>query len=155
MRERAVVREMISVANEIAEAGFDPQGRTSEDLLDLAESRVFKIAESRANKDEGPKNIADVLDATVARIEQLFQQPHDGVTGVNTGYDDLNKKTAGLLSVLTQKRLSPATSHRSTCRVILNQAYVMPSKCWPMSKRSALTSSTAKTWFVTRWWRVS
>ena len=40
--------------------------------------------------------IADVLDATVARIEQLFQQPHDGVTGVNTGYDDLNKKTAGL-----------------------------------------------------------
>ena len=96
VRERAVVREMISVANEIAEAGFDPQGRTSEDLLDLAESRVFKIAESRANKDEGPKNIADVLDATVTRIEQLFQQPHDGVTGVNTGYDDLNKKTAGL-----------------------------------------------------------
>ena len=70
VRERAVVREMISVANEIAEAGFDPQGRTSEDLLEL--------------------------DATVARIEQLFQQPHDGVTGVNTGYDDLNKKTAGL-----------------------------------------------------------
>ncbi|UMX63806.1 hypothetical protein MJ588_02265 [Klebsiella pneumoniae] len=82
MRERAVVREMISVANGIAEAGFDPQGRTSEDLLDLAESRVFKIAESRANRDEGPKNIADVLDATIARIEQLFQQPHDGVTGV-------------------------------------------------------------------------
>ena len=72
VRERAVVRDMISVANEIAEAGFDPQGRSSEDLLDLAESRVFKIAESRANKDEGPKNITDVLDATVARIEQLF-----------------------------------------------------------------------------------
>ncbi len=69
VRERAVVREMISVANEIADAGFDPQGRTSEDLLDLAESRVFKIAESRANKDEGPKNIADVLEATVSRIE--------------------------------------------------------------------------------------
>ena len=43
VRERAVVRDMISVANEIAEAGFDPQGRSSEDLLDLAESRVFKI----------------------------------------------------------------------------------------------------------------
>jgi replicative DNA helicase len=55
VRERAVVRDMISVANEIAEAGFDPQGRSSEDLLDLAESRVFKIAESRANKDEGRK----------------------------------------------------------------------------------------------------
>ncbi|WP_283099257.1 DnaB-like helicase C-terminal domain-containing protein, partial [Klebsiella pneumoniae] len=46
--------------------------------------------------DEGPKNIADVLDATVARLEQLFQQPHDGVTAVHTGDDDLNKKTAGL-----------------------------------------------------------
>ncbi|MDF7679342.1 replicative DNA helicase [Enterobacteriaceae bacterium ESL0689] len=96
VRERAVVREMISVANEIAAAGFDPQGRSSEDLLDMAESRVFKIAESRANKDEGPKNIAEILDATVARIEQLFQKPHDGVIGVDTGYEDLNKKTAGL-----------------------------------------------------------
>lgn len=56
VRERAVVRDMISVAHEIAEAGFDPQGRSSEDLLDLAESRVFKIAESRANKDEGEKH---------------------------------------------------------------------------------------------------
>ena len=96
VRERAVVREMISVANEIANAGFDPQGRTSEDLLDLAESRVFQIAENRANKDEGPKSIDQILEATVARIETLFQQPHDGVTGVDTGYQDLNKKTAGL-----------------------------------------------------------
>ncbi|MGP3593640.1 replicative DNA helicase [Vagococcus sp. WN89Y] len=96
VRERAVVREMIAVANEIANAGFDPQGRTSEDLLDLAESRVFQIAENRANKDEGPKSIDQILEATVARIETLFQQPHDGVTGVDTGYQDLNKKTAGL-----------------------------------------------------------
>ena len=96
VRERAVVREMISVANEIASAGFDPQGRTSEDLLDLAESRVFQIAENRANKDEGPKSIDQILETTVARIEALFQQPHDGVTGVDTGYQDLNKKTAGL-----------------------------------------------------------
>ncbi|QKO15291.1 Replicative DNA helicase [Dickeya solani] len=55
VRERAVVREMIAVANEIADAGYDPQGRSSEDLLDLAESRVFQIAENRASKDEGPK----------------------------------------------------------------------------------------------------
>ena len=68
VRERAVVREMISVANEIAEAGFDPQGRTSEDLLDLAESRVFKIAESRANKDEGPKNIAAFSTRFIANV---------------------------------------------------------------------------------------
>jgi len=67
VRERAVVREMIAVANEIADAGYDPQGRTSEDLLDLAESRVFQIAENRANKDDGPKSIDQILEATVAR----------------------------------------------------------------------------------------
>lgn len=53
------------------------------------------------------------------------------------------------------KAVITATSHRSTCRVIPSLVCVMPSKCWLMSKRSALTSSTAKTWFVTRWWRVS
>ncbi|MDR7345064.1 replicative DNA helicase [Pantoea alhagi] len=96
VRERAVVREMIAVANQIADAGYDPQGRSSEDLLDFAESNVFKIAEQRANKDDGPKNIEQILEATVSRIESLYQKPHDGVTGVDTGYQDLNKKTAGL-----------------------------------------------------------
>ncbi len=96
VRERAVVREMISVANQIADAGYDPQGRSSEELLDFAESNVFKIAEARANKDDGPQNIEQILEATVSRIESLYQTPHDGVTGVDTGYQDLNKKTAGL-----------------------------------------------------------
>ncbi|EGL4349080.1 replicative DNA helicase [Salmonella enterica] len=96
VRERAVVREMISVAHEIADAGYNPRGRTSEDLLDLAESRVFQIAENRTRQDEGPKSVDQILEATVARIESLYQMPHDGVTGVDTGYQDLNKKTAGL-----------------------------------------------------------
>ena len=96
VRERAVIRDMISVANEIADAGYDPQGRSSEDLLDLAESRVFQIAENRANKNEGPKGIDAILEETVERIEKLYQQPHDGVTGVSSGYHDLDKKTAGL-----------------------------------------------------------
>jgi replicative DNA helicase len=96
VRERAVVREMIAVAHEIADAGYDPQGRNSEQLLDLAESRVFQIAENRASKDEGPKSIERILEDTVARIEQLYQKPHDGVTGVSSGYHDLDKKTAGL-----------------------------------------------------------
>lgn len=96
VRERAVVREMIAVAHEIADAGYDPQGRSSEDLLDLAESRVFQIAENRASKDEGPKIIDRILEDTVARIEQLYQKPYDGVIGVSSGYQDLDKKTAGL-----------------------------------------------------------
>ncbi len=96
VRERAVVREMIAVANEIAEAGFDPQGRSSSELLDLAESRVFKIAESRTGANEGPQPLRNLLEKTIDRIEDLFKNPHQGITGVSTGYNDLDKKTAGL-----------------------------------------------------------
>ena len=96
VRERAVTREMISVANEIAEAGYDTQGRTSADLLDFAETKVFAIAEQRMSKTEGPVSLTSVLEKTVDRIEKLYQQPHDGVTGVSTGFSDLDKMTAGL-----------------------------------------------------------
>ncbi|EOC1767696.1 replicative DNA helicase [Vibrio fluvialis] len=94
--ERALVRNLIGVANEIADAGYDPQGRSSEDLLDLAESKVFAIAEARTTENEGPQNVDNILEKTLERIELLYKTPQDGVTGVNTGFTDLNKKTAGL-----------------------------------------------------------
>ncbi|MCA4022567.1 replicative DNA helicase [Vibrio vulnificus] len=94
--ERALVRNLISVANEIADAGYDPQGRSSEDLLDLAESKVFAIAEERTSENEGPQNVDSILEKTLERIELLYKSPQDGVTGVDTGFTDLNKKTAGL-----------------------------------------------------------
>ncbi|MDO6708094.1 replicative DNA helicase [Photobacterium sp. 1_MG-2023] len=96
VRERALIRDMIGVANEIADAGYDPQGRTSEELLDMAESKVFAIAEQRTNENEGPQNVDSILEKTLERIELLYQSPQDGVTGVSTGFTDLNKKTAGL-----------------------------------------------------------
>ncbi|HMI77097.1 MAG TPA: replicative DNA helicase [Buchnera sp. (in: enterobacteria)] len=96
IRERAIVREMILVANKIANAGYDPQGRKSEELLDYAESSVFEISEKRYKKDSGPKNIEQILNMTLENIEKLFKTPHDGVTGINTGYQDLNNKTSGL-----------------------------------------------------------
>ncbi|WP_440054285.1 replicative DNA helicase [Pseudoalteromonas sp. T1lg65] len=96
VRERAVIREMIGVAHEIAEAGFNPEGRDSHALLDLAESKVFKIAEQRTKSTEGPQSIHSILEKTVDKIEELYQSPQDGVTGVSTGYSDLDKMTAGL-----------------------------------------------------------
>lgn len=96
VRERAIVREMIYVAHEIADAGYDPQGRSSDELLDIAESLVFKIAETRANTNEGPKSIDRLLEATLANIEQLYQQKYYGVTGISSGYKELDQKTAGL-----------------------------------------------------------
>jgi replicative DNA helicase len=96
VRERAVVREMIGVANEIAEAGFNTEGRTSHDLLDFAESKVFKIAEQRTKSSDGPQSIHNILEKTIDKIEELYSQPQDGVTGVSTGYADLDKMTTGL-----------------------------------------------------------
>lgn len=95
VRERAIVREMIAVANEIAEAGYDPQGRDALELLDVAETRVFNIAEKRSSSTEGPQPLKLLLEKTVDKIEALFHKPHDGVTGVSSGYTDLDKMTAG------------------------------------------------------------
>ena len=96
VRERAVTRELISVANEIAEAGYDTQGRSSAELLNFAETKVFAIAEQRVNKSEGPESISSVLEKTVDRIEKLCNEPSGGVTGVSTGFVDLDKMTAGM-----------------------------------------------------------
>ena len=72
VRERALIRDMISVANEIADAGYDPQGRDSEELLDMAESKVFAIAEQRTSENEGPQNVEGILEKTLERIEILY-----------------------------------------------------------------------------------
>jgi len=95
VRERAIVRELIGVANEIAEAGYDTEGRDSAELLDFAETKVFQIAEARSNKSEGPQPIRDILKATVARIDDLCKNPRDGITGLSSGYSDLDQKTTG------------------------------------------------------------
>lgn len=96
VRERAVVREMISAGNKIVEAGMDTQGRASDELLDLAEGLVFKIAERRTNASSTTYSIAKALEKTVNRIEELYQTPHGGVTGIDTGFTALNKRTSGL-----------------------------------------------------------
>ena len=95
VRERAIVRELIGVANEIAEAGYETEGRNSADLLDFAETKVFQIAEARTNKSEGPQAIKDILKNTVARIDELCKNPRDGITGLSSGYSDLDQKTTG------------------------------------------------------------
>ena len=96
IRQQAILRELISASNDIADNAYATEGRSSEEILDLAETKVFQIAEQRAKQGVGPKSITSVLEDTVAKIEELFQKPHDGVTGVSTGFIDLDKKTAGL-----------------------------------------------------------
>lgn len=95
IRERAITRELIGVAHDIAENGYNPEGRDSADLLDLAESKVFEIAEKRTGENEGPRDIESVLGKTIDRLESLVKNNKE-VTGVTTGFQDLDKKTSGL-----------------------------------------------------------
>ena len=93
--ERAITRELIGVAHEIAEVGYNPEGRDSADILDLAESKVFEIAERRTGENEGPRDVEAVLGKTIDRLEVLVKTNKE-VTGVTTGFTDLDKKTSGL-----------------------------------------------------------
>lgn len=95
IKERAVTRELIGVANEIAETGYNPEGRDSAEILDLAESKVFEIAEKRTGEKEGPQDVENVLGKTIDRLEELIKTNKE-VTGVSSGYTDLDKKTSGM-----------------------------------------------------------
>ncbi|MFC6440643.1 replicative DNA helicase [Bowmanella sp. JS7-9] len=95
IKERAVARELIAVANEIADTSYNPQGRDASEILDFAESKVFEIAEKRTGENEGPRNVEQVLGKTIERLEALVKDNRE-VTGVTTGFVDLDKKTSGL-----------------------------------------------------------
>jgi replicative DNA helicase len=95
VREKSVLRQLIHVGTEIAEKGFNPQGEGSKALLDEAEKRVFEIAEKGARNRQGFNDMRSLLKLAVERIEILHEQD-DPITGVATGFDDLDEKTSGL-----------------------------------------------------------
>ena len=94
VRERSTLRQLIAAANKIAQAAFRPEGRPSAELLDMAESEVFRIQEARS-RDGGPQPVIPLLTSAVERIEKLYES-RSPITGLPTGFDDLDKKTAGL-----------------------------------------------------------
>jgi replicative DNA helicase len=94
VQERATVRRLINVAHEIAESGFNPDGRSSDALIDEAESKVFKIAEDRPSTG-GPEAIRPLLAKAVERIDELFQTK-GALTGLSTGFTDIDEITSGL-----------------------------------------------------------
>ncbi|MDT8427385.1 MAG: replicative DNA helicase [Pseudomonadales bacterium] len=94
IRERATLRKLISVANEIADDSFNPVGREAAELVDIAEQKVFQIADSRA-KDVGPQPVNPLLKGAVDKIDELFKTK-GAITGLTTGFVDLDSKTSGL-----------------------------------------------------------
>jgi replicative DNA helicase len=97
VRERSVQRRLAQVATEIAEAALAPSGKEVGQLLDEAETRILEVGEKGQRGTQGFEEIQPVLARVFERIDHLYHQDNKSdVTGVPTGYLDLDEKTAGL-----------------------------------------------------------
>ncbi|MGY4535572.1 replicative DNA helicase [Pseudomonas sp. TE3786] len=94
VRERATLRQLIGISSEIADSAFNPQGRQAAEILDEAERQIFQIAEARP-KTGGPVGVNALLTKAIDRIDELFNTG-EGITGLSTGFTDLDDKTSGL-----------------------------------------------------------
>ncbi|MEC7859696.1 MAG: replicative DNA helicase [Pseudomonadota bacterium] len=97
LRERSVLRSLISAGNQISGNAYLNDGREASELVDEAERLVFDIAEKGARGRAGFEHLKDVLPDTIDRIELLSKSEGD-ITGVATGYKEFDKLTAGLQS---------------------------------------------------------
>ncbi|MCG6971103.1 MAG: replicative DNA helicase [Gammaproteobacteria bacterium] len=97
VREKSVLRQLISVGNEISSSCYQTEGRKSEQLLDNAEKLVFEIAEKGAKGRKDFVCIKDLLVKAVDKIDMLFQQDSP-ITGVPSGFSDFDDMTSGLQS---------------------------------------------------------
>ena len=97
VRERAIQRRLIQVATEIAEAALSPSGKDVGQMLDEAESRILEVGEKGQRGTQGFEAIQPVLARVFERIDHLYHQENKSdVTGLPTGFADLDERTAGL-----------------------------------------------------------
>ncbi len=94
VRERAVLRQLISVSNTISEQAYNPEGRDSNQVLDEAERKIFEIAEMRS-RGAGPLPIKKLLATAVNKIDELYHSKGQ-LTGLPSGFSDLDEMTSGL-----------------------------------------------------------
>ena len=97
VRDRSVLRKLVTVADEISSGAFNPQGKDTRQLLDEAESKIFQIAEEGSRGAGGFLSLQPLLTKVVERIDELYHRDSTSdVTGVSTGFADLDKMTSGL-----------------------------------------------------------
>ena len=94
VHDRATLRNLIRIANEIADSGFNPQGKDSATLIDEAEGKVFAMGSERQGL-AGPQWMGDIVPPTMDRIHKL-EDSGGGLTGITTGFKDIDKQTSGL-----------------------------------------------------------
>jgi replicative DNA helicase len=97
VRERAVLRKLVETATTIADSAYAPAGRSAGQLLDEAEAKIFEIAESGHRSNQGFQEIQPLLRSAVERIDELYHRDNPSeVTGIPTGYTDIDRMTSGL-----------------------------------------------------------
>jgi replicative DNA helicase len=97
VRERAVMRKLVTVGNEISDSALNPLGKEVGQLLDEAETKVFEIAEAGSRGRDGFRDIHQLLSQVMERVDMLYhrENPSD-ITGIPTGFNDLDQMTSGL-----------------------------------------------------------
>ena len=95
VRDKAVMRQLIEVGTEIVNDAFQPEGKESDEMLAIAEQKVFAIAEQGAR---GRTDFVAMNDALKDAFEVLRVRSESGgtVTGLPTGYTEFDMMTAGL-----------------------------------------------------------
>ncbi len=96
VRERAVLRKLIAASDEIATAAFNPQGRPVDQILDEAEGKIFRIGEEGSKSKQGFVSMDQLVVQLIDRVNELHENGAEEVTGVRSGFYDLDRMTAGL-----------------------------------------------------------
>ena len=95
VRERSMLRRLIAVGGEIAASAYSPEGREATELVDDAERKVFEIAEQGKRRGSGFIHLRKILPDAIDRLDLLHSNQGE-VTGVATGFTELDRLTAGL-----------------------------------------------------------
>jgi replicative DNA helicase len=97
VRERGILRKLVKASDEIATEAFSPQGKPVAMILDEAEQKIFKIGEAGSRMKQGFHSMDTLVVELLDRVEEMSQNPND-ITGVPTGFYDLDRQTSGFQS---------------------------------------------------------
>ncbi len=95
VRQRAMLRDLIQIGGDIASSAHESEGRSVEELVDLAEQKVFDIADRGQRRGQGFRPLKEIVSDSIDRLDKLSRAEGD-ITGIPTGYTEMDEKTAGL-----------------------------------------------------------
>ncbi|KQP35705.1 replicative DNA helicase [Pseudorhodoferax sp. Leaf274] len=95
VRERAILRKLVTASDEIATSAFNTKGRAVDKILDEAEQKIFNIGEEGARNKQGFQAMESLVVDLLDRVQEMADQQNE-ITGVPTGFHDLDRMTSGL-----------------------------------------------------------